>query len=146
MQGVDKETWDFHKKRGVGAVFGDETFKQWIFDELLPDLESQCKGRVICKALSVAAVIEMVAVSYQVSSEAITECHRGIQVENEARKVAMYLCQELCAARLVEIAKLFNLTHYGSVTFATHQIRKRKRSDDLFNNRLEAMIKRLVTN
>ena len=58
----------------------------------------------------------------------------------------MYLCQELCAARLVEIAKLFNLTHYGSVTFATHQIRKRKRLDDLFNTRLEALIKQFVAN
>jgi putative transposase len=37
----------------------------------------------------------------------------------------MYLCQELAAAKLKEIANYFNLSHAGSVSFITHQIRQK---------------------
>lgn len=40
--------------------------------------------------------------------------------------------KELSAARLVEIADYFNLNHYGSVGFTTHQIRQRKMEDHQF--------------
>jgi hypothetical protein len=46
----------------------------------------------------------------------------------------MYLSQELSAARLVEIADYFNLNHYGSVGFTTHQ----------FECNLSKLIKRLI--
>ncbi len=50
----------------------------------------------------------------------------GPQKGNEARKLAMYLCQELSAAILRGIAEYFNLGHVGSVSFITHQARRMK--------------------
>jgi putative transposase len=44
-QGVDEDTKDFHEKGKMGAIFGDETFKQWVYDELLPS--SRQKGRAV---------------------------------------------------------------------------------------------------
>ncbi len=67
-----------------------------------------------------------------------------LQHDNEPRKVAMYLCQELSAARLVEIADYFNLNHYGSVGFTTHQIRQRKKVDCQFDSKLSDLIKGLI--
>ena len=39
----------------------------------------------------------------------------------------MYLYQALAAAKLKEIADYFNMSHAGSVSFITHQIRQKKR-------------------
>jgi hypothetical protein len=47
----------------------------------------------------------------------ILKCIRRPQHDNERRKVAMYLCQQLSAARLVEITDYFNLNHYEHVGF-----------------------------
>ena len=41
----------------------------------------------------------------------------------------MYLCQELVAAKLADIATQFHLNHLGSVSFITHQVRKRLREN-----------------
>jgi hypothetical protein len=44
----------------------------------------------------------------------------------------MYLCQALlAAAKLKEIADYFNLSHAGSVSFITHQMRQKKREKNI---------------
>ena len=56
----------------------------------------------------------------------------------------MYLSQELSATRLVEIADYFNLNHYGSVGFTTHQIRQRKSADHQFDRKHSELTKGLI--
>ncbi len=41
----------------------------------------------------------------------------------------MYFCQELLDTKLIEIAAYFNLSHGGSVSFITHQVRKNMADD-----------------
>ncbi|MFQ3198289.1 MAG: putative transposase [Paraglaciecola sp.] len=36
MRGVDEQTKRFRAKGNMGRIFGDETFKRWVFDELMP--------------------------------------------------------------------------------------------------------------
>jgi putative transposase len=107
----------------VGAVFGDDTFKQWVYDELLPELEAEGKTRVIRPNVSIDDVVNKVAVFYNLSSAIITTNIRGLQPENEPRKVAIHLCQALTRARMIEIAQHFNLYDYSSVSHAAHQVR-----------------------
>ena len=116
----------------MGAVFGDETFKQWVFDELLPELTAEKKTRVIRPKVSINDVVNKVAVFYNLSLASITTSVRGLQPENEPRKIAIHLCQELTGAGMVEIAEHFNLSHFCSVSHVTHQIRVRKRGDVSF--------------
>ena len=144
MLGVDEETAKFHQKGRTGAIFGDEHFKQWVFDELMPQLKAERKSREIQPNLTIEQVVIGIASFYQTSTDLLLKCTRGPQVDNEPRKVAMYLCQELSAARLVEIADYFNLSHYGSVGFATNQVRKRKMSDAEFSNKLDLLIKSML--
>jgi putative transposase len=144
MQGVDEGTKKFHEKGNMGAIFGDETFKQWVFDELMPKLAAEGKSRVIQPNLTMPIIAEGVAAYYNTTPEALLKCTRGPQHNNEPRKVAMYLSQELAAARLVEIADYFNLNHYGSVGFATCQIRQLKKADRQFALKLTELIKGLI--
>jgi hypothetical protein len=144
MRGVDEQTKRFQTKGNVGTILGDETFKLWAFDELMPQLAAEGKNRMIHPNLSMPIVVQGVGAYYKTTPEALLKCTRGPQHGNEPRKVAMYLSQELSAARLMEIAGYFNLNHYGSVGFTTHQIRQRKMEDHQFERKLSDLIKGLI--
>jgi len=126
MRGVDEQTKRFHAKGNMGTIFGDKTFKLWVFDELMPQLAAEGKSRMIQPNLSMPIVVQGVVAYYNTTPEALLKCSCGPQHGNEPRKVAMYLSQLLSAARLVEIIDYLNLHHYGSVGFTTYQIRQRK--------------------
>ena len=144
MQGIDKQTETFHRKGNMSAVFGDEGFKKWVYEELLPELTAEGKSRVIQPNLTIQQVTETVAAYYKTTTQELLKVSKGPQTENEARKIAMYLCQELAAAKLCEIAEYFNLNHAGSVSFITHQIRQKKRENEQLNLTIESLIKSLV--
>jgi chromosomal replication initiation ATPase DnaA len=111
---------------------------------ILGSIGGEVRFGVIQPDLSIPLVVEGVAAYYNTTPEALLKCTRGPQQDNEPRKVAMYLSQELSAARLVEIADYFNLNHYGTVGFTTHQIRQRKRADSQFERKLSELIKGLI--
>ncbi|MFT4929044.1 MAG: putative transposase [Phenylobacterium sp.] len=71
------------------SIFGDETFKQWIFDELMPQLAAEGKSRVIQPNLSMPIVVEGVAAYYNTTLEVLLKSTRGPQHDNEPRKVAI---------------------------------------------------------
>ncbi len=85
-----------------------------------------------------------VAKFYKIIEETIRQVIKDPQKGNEARKIAMYLSQEIATARLQEIAEYFNLGHTGSVSFITHQIRTRKQTDKCFSRKIEKIIKSIV--
>ena len=144
MQGVDEETAKFHRKGNMAGIFGDAAFKEWVYEELLPELTAEGKSRVVQPDLTMQQVTDGVAAYYKTSTKEMRKISRGPQTENEARKIAMYLCQELAAAKLREIADYFNLNHAGSVSFITHQIRHKKRQNKRFHHTVEGLIKSLI--
>lgn len=143
MQGSDDETITFHKKGNTGAVFGSDDFKSWVFDELLPPIQSERKTRIIRPNLSLEAVGKAVSHFYHVSIDSIRQCARGKQAENEPRKVAMYLSQQTTGASLREIAKFFNLKQHRCVCYATCQVRLRLCEDKHFELKLQRICKML---
>jgi putative transposase len=144
MQGVDEETEHFHHKGNIAAIFGDDTFKEWVYEELLPTLEAEGKSRLIRPNLTMQFVTEAVATHYRTNTAALRKVIRGPQKGNEARKVSMYLCQELTGAKLREIADYFDLKHGGSVSFINHQVRKMKKNDKGFKRNIDRLIKSLI--
>lgn len=91
-----------------------------------------------------SVITSKVSTAYGNSVDEITRVVKGPQSENEARKVAMYLCQELSAAKLREIAGYFNLGHAGSVSYITHKIRILRNEDKRFNGRVEGLINSII--
>jgi hypothetical protein len=53
----------------------------------------------------------------------------------------VYLCQETTGATLPKIAAVFNLGHYRSASYITHEIRVRKKHDLDFSTELLAIMK-----
>ncbi len=74
----------------------------------------------------------------------IMQVIKGPQKGNDARKIAMYLSQELVSATLNEIAEYFNLGHGGSVSFITHQVRRKRREDRNFGRLIDKVIASIV--
>ena len=144
MDGVDEESTQFYQKGNIAAIFGGSDFKGWICDELLPELRTEEKSRVIHPNLTIKAVTTSVAVAYSTNLDDIRRVVKGPQKENEARKVAMYLCQELSAAKLREIAGYFNLAHAGSVSYVTHQVRKIRNEDRAFERKVEGLVNSIM--
>ena len=56
----------------------------------------------------------------------------------------MYLCHELSAAKLSQIADYFNLGHIGSVSFTTHKVRKQLKEDSSFKKKIDDLIKSIA--
>ncbi len=144
MQGVDQETTQYYQRGNRVAIIGDPAFKAWVYDELLPELEAEEKGKIFLSGISMETIVHAVASLCHATPEHLTALVKGPQKGNEARKIAMYLCQELAGVQLKDIAAFFNLNHMGSVSFITHQVRKRKQEDHVFAARINKMIKHIV--
>jgi putative transposase len=91
-------------------------------------------------------VIKCVASYFELAPGEVTKRTKGPQQENKPRKLAMYLCQRLSGAKLHEIASQFSLTNIGSVSFITHQVRKRASEDNVYNREVEALVKSIIKN
>jgi putative transposase len=57
-----------------------------------------------------------------------------------ARKVARYLCQELCAAKLTDIATQFQLGNIGAASFITHRVRQGLIENAVVRGEIEQLI------
>ena len=94
--------------------------------------------------LTIIQVIQGVASAYDTLEGDITKRTKGPQQENKPRKLAMHLCQELAGAKLIDIVAQFNLSNIGSVSFITHQIRKRADEDLLLRREIERLTKSII--
>ncbi len=135
MQGTDKEIAEFYQKGNLAGVMGDKDFRRWVYEELLPELEMEEKGRVILPDISMADITKVIAMHYKASAEGIRKVTRGPQKGNEARKLSMYLCQELLGEKHKDIANYFNLGYPGSVSYIIHQVRKMKLESGVFKRK-----------
>ncbi len=143
-QGIDEETAKFYQKGNLATIIGDKDFKAWVYDKLLPELAAEEKGRVIHPDLTMDDITNAVAMNYDTCTDDIRKVIKGPQKGNDARKQAMYLCQELSGSKLREIAHYFQLGHAGSVSYITHQVRKLKNEDITFKRKLDKLIESII--
>ena len=145
QQVVDEETLGFFSGKQSPSVIGEAGFKEWIFDKMLSDTKAESKSLIIANNLRLLDVINSVAFFYHQEVNVILKVIKGPQKENEARKVAMYLCQQLTASYLSEIAQLFNLKNTSTVSYNTHMVRKMKRDDKKFAKKIDGLIKSIAS-
>jgi putative transposase len=144
MLGNDPDTEKFYGKDNWAVVLATDTFKQWVYEKLLPGLSEEVKSHVLKPGLTLAHVTAAVANYYGTTECTLRQIIKGPDKGNEGRKVAMYLCQEILDERLSSIASYFNLGHSGSVSFITHQIRTLRLNDETFSKKVEGIIKSIM--
>jgi putative transposase len=126
----------------LGGSASTDTFKQWVYETLLPGLSEEVKSHVLKPDLTLADVTAAVANYYGTTECTLRQIIKEPDKRNEGRKVAMYLYQEILDERLSSIASYFNLGHSSSVSFITDEIRTLRLNYETFSKKVEVIIKR----
>ncbi len=113
--GTDQETDDFYKRRGKPAIWGDKSFKEIAYAKA-GNLSIEVDRKGLKEVIPLMDIIEAVSAHYHVPIEAIQRAKRGPGSPNIPRWIAMKLCQEIGGAKLTELATVFQVGHYSTVS------------------------------
>jgi len=118
-KGVDEEIKHFYSKGNIAAILGDKAFRESIHekDGMLESIAVQATLR---HRPTLEVIVKAVAQVFKLSESTVVKPGDDRRVRNDARKLAMYCCQQLGDIPLKEIAKGFGLSHAGSVSRLIH--------------------------
>jgi len=117
-------------------------FLKWLREEKLPELEDkEFVTKIFTKPLEMSQIVKYVADYYKLVPDDLTKVVKGPKKGSVARKVAMYLCQQLGGYPLRDIRVQFGLSNIGSVSYITSQIRTSIKED----KKLEKQIQNIKT-
>ena len=136
-QDDDQDFLNIFERAYLPAILGGKSFtskiKKRFFhqkkDEQIPESKTLAPG--------IKQIIDMVCNIYDVKPNEITHIRRGSS--NEPRDVAIYLIRTLRAEPLTQIAPLFNLNHYSSVSSAVIRIKDRLGRERKLIKRIETI-------
>ncbi|WP_298774523.1 hypothetical protein [uncultured Shewanella sp.] len=143
LQGNSKDVVDFYR-HNLGQILGSDTYKAFICEQFLADAAIRTVSQERRPDLTIDEVVNSVADFYGVDATSLYLSIRGLSEENEGRKVAMYLCQEMLDSRLVSLSHVFNLSHPGSVSYVTSKVRQRMLNDIKFALRVNRLRRQII--
>jgi putative transposase len=137
----------FYGRGNIATTIGDKDFVTWLIEEKVPELEDK---RFICELIpdkpSVDTMVRLVSEFYKIKEEEIRRKISGPQKGRWPRKFAMYLCQQLAGYSLKEIMQAFELSHVGSVSFITSQVRQAMQEDLTLVDEVKRLQRYIVKN
>jgi len=143
--GIDDDLEDLYDRDRTAAVMGDEAFRTWVRERPLQEVDDNVfVAQVLPNTLSMTRINQLVAEYDKVEATRLTTVVKGPKKGLLARKVAMYLCQQLGGSSLTDIMRTFGLSHVGSVSFITTQIRKRSQANTVFSTTLQRMKRYII--
>jgi len=136
--GVDEEIKQFFAKGNVIPYLGSDEFRAWAYRQRTTDDQAVSRRESVAFRPSMDQVIDKVASVFAVSRESILHTTRG-GTNNVPRWVAMYLCQEVCGCRLVEIASCFGLKRTGSIPTTISKLKHLMNEDKALMRRVNKL-------
>ena len=119
---------------------GSDSFREWAYQQRKTDKSVLTKEIQKIFRPSVESIIIKTSHHFKVSKKSITQSQRGRVKNNIPRWVAMYLAQEIAAAKLKEIAELFGLKSVGSIPTAIKKLKCLLDKDEVLSNTINKMI------
>jgi REP element-mobilizing transposase RayT len=123
--GVDEELKKFYRKGNQVPYLGSDAFRDWAYDQRQTSEEAVSRRVATTFRPAMDEIIDEVANIFGVGREEILLGGRTRGQTNIARQAAMYLCQQRGDYRLKEIAAVFGLKSYGSVSAIVGQFKQR---------------------
>ena len=114
-EGNDDETVHFYQLKNTPSVLGDLSFKEKAYKQA-QSLSMEVDKKGLKHPVKMMTIVAVVAAHFKVSKKEICVAKRGSGQKNVPRWIAMKLCQEVGGAKLIEIAKVFNVGHYSTVS------------------------------
>lgn len=141
LSGNEGAIKEFYRQSRQGPLLGREVFREQIQRRLSRiDREHPRYERVELRPTA-ERVLKQVAEVYEGHVGDLLRGRRGIN--NEARRVAMYLVKRLCDLTLQETAERFRVGSYGVIGWACHGVRSRMQIDERLKKRVESIEKRV---
>jgi REP element-mobilizing transposase RayT len=128
-QGIDEELKSFYGKTNKSPYLGDELFRNWIYRQRKTDEKALTREIQKIFRPSIENIINKTSYHFGVGKESITKSQRGRVENNIPRWVAMYLAQEVGAAKLKEIAVMFGLKSVGSIPTTINKLKQQIHED-----------------
>jgi REP element-mobilizing transposase RayT len=136
QQAGDREVDAFYDRRHLKPILGGAAFRAQATQGLDVRHLELADARRLQVPPTVARIIGAVATSYHVKPQVLTDGCRPQGELTTARNVAMWLCQVQRGLTLTEIAEVFRLGHYTSVSTAIGQVKRSVQSDAGLRQRL----------
>ena len=127
-QCIDQDIAEFYRLNYTPSVLGDKQFKEEV-QKWSKSLDREIDKKGLKHPVPLAQIIEAVANYYQVAVPTIKRAKRGKGNRNIPRWVAMKLCQEVGSAKLTEIAEVFEVGHYSTVSQTIGRLNRLKNED-----------------
>ena len=111
------------------SIMGNEDFKGKALTRV-QNIDSEVNKKGIQSPVSLQSIVNKVATYYKLPVESICKAKRGQGTKNIPRWVAMKLCQEIGSAKLTEIAEVFNVGYYSTVSQSIGRLRRLMSEND----------------
>ena len=143
--GDDTELKGFYRTARIVPVLGDAAFRERAAarakragnDKEVPG------ARRLTERPGVERIIEVTANAFGVAPAALGTARRGRGAENAPRLVAMALCRNPGGFTLNEIADVFGVSHYSSVSVAASRLKGRLAKDPVLQDLVDGIIGKL---
>ncbi|MFQ5846829.1 MAG: helix-turn-helix domain-containing protein [Candidatus Methylomirabilales bacterium] len=140
--GVLEQIKRVYGQKKAPAMLGTEAFKErarnLVSKKRRGDYEL-AEAKALPFRRTATEVLEAVKENYGVRRKALVGVRRGQW--NEPRDVAIYLCRKECGLPLREIAALFGIPAYTTVSMACARVEARCKKDRVVRQRVERLLK-----
>ncbi len=140
--GVDEEIRHFYRTPRAVAILGDVTYRQSVRKRGKKAFTAHEMTKIMVRPTT-AQVVKAVSHVFAVNQSKVLKRQAGRQQRNLPRKLAMFLCQQRCDAKLTEIRDLFGVGHIGSVSNAIFEVKKLLEADKPFQRDYEKVLDHL---
>ena len=127
---MDDELKAIDDRGHTASVMGRPDFLHCLRNSQLREVEDKVLvAQVFSGTLAIAAIIPLVAASYNVAPAVLPAVGKGPKQGWLPRKVALYRGQQRGGYRVADIMSPFGLSNSGSVSCITTQIRKQRKDN-----------------
>lgn len=145
-KGTSPELNHFYGRKNQLSILGDDKFKIRVKSKnTAAKPRGLGKGKLARLRPSMKKVVTEVSRYFKVSEKSIYSSARGPGSKNVPRWVSMYLCQELSAVTLQDIATRFGLKRYGTVSTTVGKLKQEIKNDPKISKAIQIVSKRLKT-
>lgn len=137
VDGNSQDIEKFYGSKRTSAIMGDKVFKERALVGVNPSTEYS--DRPVREAVNVEVILDAVSSRYLCDRSSFLSVSRGRQEKNYARWIAMKLCQTHGQLALKEIAEIFNVVHYSTVSQTIGRLHKVLNEDKKLRKKFESI-------
>jgi len=139
---INQALSEFYSRPSLAPVLGEKDFLSSLKLNK-PSQEVPRKHQAIARP-SLTVILSEVSQYFGVKSEVLTTVKKGSHALNPGRKMAMYIAKIYGDYKLQEIAEIFGLTHYGSVSYAIHAFKQEINANVVSRNHFKKILEKLA--